>query len=78
LFNSEFASEDNLLKILNPVINSDSTWKSHSLYLMAEYFFSKNEMQKSREFFEKIANLEISNSNIKLEAQKRLNRDFSE
>ena len=78
LYNSEFETENNLLKILNPIINSESIWKSHGLYLMAEYFLSKNEKQKSKEFFEKILILENSNPQIKLEAQKRIQRDFSE
>ena len=78
LYNSEFETENNLLKILNPIINSKSIWKSHGLYLIAEYFLSKNEKQKSKEFFEKILILENSNPQIKLEAQKRIQRDFSE
>ena len=78
LYNSDFETENNLLKILNPIINSESIWKSHGLYLMAEYFLSKNEKQKSKEFFEKILILENSNPQIKLEAQKRIQRDFSE
>ena len=45
---------------------------------MAEYFYSKNEKQKSKEFYDQIINLENSNTKIKLEAHKRLNRDFSE
>ena len=78
LYNSEYASETDLLKILNPIINSDSVWKSQALYLLGEYFFSKNEKQKSKEFFEKILITENSNSKIKLEAQRRLQRDLSE
>jgi len=78
LYNSEFETENNLLKILNPIINSKSIWKSHALYLMAEYFLSKNEKQKSKEFFERILILENSNPQIKLEVQKKIQRDFSE
>ena len=78
LFNSDFESENNLIKILNPVINSDSAWKSHALYLMAEYFYYKNQKQKSKEFFNQILTLENSNPNIKIKAQKRLNRDLSD
>ena len=78
LFNSEFSTENDLLQILNPIINSESIWKSHSLYLLAEYFYSKNEKKKSKEFFNKILTLTNSNNEIKLEAQKRINRDFSE
>jgi hypothetical protein len=45
---------------------------------MAEYFYSKDQKQKSKEFFNQIANLEDANPDIKFQAQKRLNRDFSE
>tara|TARA_Y100000590_G_scaffold458731_2_gene614079 strand:- start:943 stop:1587 length:645 start_codon:yes stop_codon:yes gene_type:complete len=78
IYNSSFETENNLLKMLNPIINSDSIWKSHSLYLLAEYFFSKEEKQKSKEFYEKILILENSHPKIRLEAQKRIKRDFSE
>ena len=78
LFNADQAKESDLLNILNPLINSKSVWKSHALYLMAEYFYSKDQKQKSKEFFNQIASLEDSNPDIKLQAQKRLNRDLSE
>ena len=78
LVNSEFESESNLIEMLSPIINSDSIWKSHALFLLAEYFFSKNEKQKSKQFFEQIISLQSSNEEIKLEAQKRIKRDFSE
>ena len=78
LFNSDQAQESELLNILNPLINSKSVWKSHALYLMAEYFYSKDQKQKSKEFFNQIANLEDANPDIKLQAQKRLNRDLSD
>ena len=78
LYNADNSNEVELLNILNPLIRSESIWKSHALYLMAEYFYSKNEMQKSKEFFNQIINLNEANQEIKLEAQKRLNRDLSE
>jgi len=78
LFNADQAQESELLNILNPIINSNSVWKSHALYLMAEYFYSKDQKQKSKEFFNQIISLENSNSNIRLQADKRLNRDLSE
>jgi len=78
LFNADETEENDLLNILNPLINSESVWKSHALYLMAEYFYSRDQKQKSKEFFNQIANLEDANSDIKLEAQKRLNRDLSD
>jgi predicted negative regulator of RcsB-dependent stress response len=77
LYNADHATENSLLKILNPVINSESIWKSHALLLLGEYFLSKNEKQKSREFFERIIKLEDSNIKIKLEAEKRIQSDFN-
>jgi len=71
-------NENDLLDILNPLINSESVWKSHALYLMGEYYFSKNQKQKAKEFYEKIIASENTNPDINKEVQKRLNRDFSE
>ena len=45
---------------------------------MAEYFYSKNEKQKSKEFFNQIISLKNGNQDLQLESQKRLNRDLSE
>ena len=78
LYNSDTTNESDLLDILNPLIKSKSVWSSHALYLVAEYYYFKNEKQKSKEFFNKILNLENGNQEIIKEAQKRLNRDLSE
>tara|TARA_B100000767_G_C19653511_1_gene487839 strand:- start:331 stop:975 length:645 start_codon:yes stop_codon:yes gene_type:complete len=78
LYNSDSIDENDLIKILNPIINSDSIWKSHALFLIAEYFVTKNENQKAKEFFKQILVLPNSNKDIKLESKKRLNRDFGE
>ena len=78
LFNADFIKENELINILSPIINSESIWKSHALYLLAEYFYSKNEKQKAKEIFNQIINLLNANTDIKLEAQKRLNRDLGE
>ena len=77
LYNSDNSLENELIKMLNPIINSKSIWKSHALYLLAEYFYSKDEKQKSKDFFKQILQL-TDNNQVKLDAQKRLKRDFSE
>jgi len=78
LFNADQSSEGDLLNLLNPLINSKSVWKSHALYLMAEYFYAKDQNQKAKEFFNQIIGLENPNPDIRLQADKRLNRDLSE
>ena len=78
LYNANFVDEKELLEILKPIIQSESIWKSHGLYLVAEYFYSKNEKQKSKEFYEKIISTSNANKDLILEAQKRLIRDLSD
>jgi hypothetical protein len=78
LYNADLSNENELISILKPILNSESIWKSHALYLIAEYFFSIGEKNKSKEFFSQILLLENSNKDITREAQKRLNRDLSE
>ncbi len=78
LFNADNSDEVYLLDILNPLLISKSIWKSHALYLIAEFFYSKNEKQKAKGFYQEIIVLENVNSTIKIKAQKRLNRDLGE
>ena len=78
LFNADQTNEIELLNILNPLINSESVWKSHALYLLGEFFYSKGEVEKSKDFFEKIILIKNPNPEIVISAQRRLNRDFSD
>lgn len=78
LYNADTISEIDLLNVLKPITNSESVWKSHALYLIAEYFFSKDQKEKSKEFFQQITELENSNPDIKNQALKRINRDLSD
>ena len=78
LFNSDFVDENELIRLLNPIINSESIWKSHALYLVAEYFYSKNEKKKAKEFFNQILLTTNANKEVVLESEKRLKRDLRE
>tara|TARA_Y100000992_G_scaffold301746_1_gene273468 strand:- start:1780 stop:2424 length:645 start_codon:yes stop_codon:yes gene_type:complete len=78
LFNADEISENDLLDLLKPIINSNSVWKSHALYLIAEFFYFKDEKQKSKEFFNQLILLENANQDLKIKSQKRLKRDFGE
>ena len=78
LFNADTSEENELLEILKPIISSDSVWKSHALYLLAEYFYSKEEKEKSKEFFNQIISLDNANQDLKINSQKRLKRDLSD
>ena len=78
LYNSNFSNEDKLLEILKPLLDKDNEWKSHSQYLLAEFYYFKKNMAKAKEFYEKILLDKNLIDPIKLEVQKRLQRDFSD
>ena len=78
MYNADKISENDLLDILNPILKSESVWKSHALLLMADYFEHNNNLIKSKDFLEEIVNSELTNNEIKIEAERRLKRKFSD
>tara|TARA_Y100000816_G_scaffold64586_1_gene42855 strand:- start:521 stop:1162 length:642 start_codon:yes stop_codon:yes gene_type:complete len=78
MYNADIISENDLLDILNPILKSESVWKSHALLLMADYFEHNNNLIKSKDFLEEIVNSELVNNEIKIEAERRLKRKFGD
>ena len=78
MYNADIISENDLLDILNPILKSESVWKSHALLLMADYFEYNNNLIKSKDFLEEIVNSELTNNEIKIEAERRLKRKFGD
>ena len=74
MYNADIISENELLNILNPILKSESVWKSHALLLMADYFMHNNNFLKSKDFLEEIVSSEIANNEIRIEAERRLKR----
>ena len=78
MYNAEIISENELLDVLNPILKSESIWKSHALLLMADYFEHNNNFIKSKDFLEEIVNSEFVNNEIRVEAERRLKRKFGD
>jgi len=72
LFESSFINESDLLASLNPLINNDSIWKAHALLLIGDYFYSKEEYSKAREFYTKILSLKNINNEFYKQARSQL------
>ena len=70
LYNADKIQENELLEILRPLINTKSVWSSHALYLIAEFFYSKDEKQKAKDFFNKILEIDKANQDIVSETRK--------
>ena len=68
IFISESAEEKTLLDLLNPVINSDSVWKNQSINLVGDYYFSKKEYSKAKQYYQRLLSNNdnaIDNNDIK-------------
>tara|TARA_B100001287_G_C22565436_1_gene473608 strand:+ start:324 stop:965 length:642 start_codon:yes stop_codon:yes gene_type:complete len=78
MYNASMTSENELLDILNPILKSNSVWKPHASLLMADYFESKNNLIKSKDFLEEIINIKTTSNEIRIEAERRLKRNFSD
>ena len=57
LFQSNFVSELELLETAKPLINNETLWKPHALLLLGNYFVSKKEYLKAKEFYARILSL---------------------
>ncbi len=54
LFNSNFVNESELLEGIKPLLNKDTLWRPHALLLIGDYFVSKKEYSKAKEFYTEI------------------------
>ena len=78
LYNADSLTENELLNMIEPILKNENIWQSHAMYLLAEYYYSKGDREKSLNYYKSIVSKMNSNSEIKLEARKRIQRDFSE
>jgi len=74
IFNSNFATESALLEEIKPLINKDSIWKSHALLLLGDYFVSKEEYLKAKDFYTQVLNVKNTLQNHYDEATIKLEK----
>ena len=72
LFQSNFLNESELLKSLNPLISTETLWKPHALLLLGDYFISKQEYLKAKEFYVQILSLKNLNKEMYNQARSQL------
>ena len=72
LFQSNFVDESELLEVLKPLINTDTVWKPHALLLLGDYFASRKEYIKAKEFYMQILSLKYINRELYDQANSRL------
>jgi tetratricopeptide (TPR) repeat protein len=74
LLNSNFVAESELLEGIRPLLNTETLWKPHALLLLGDYFLSKQEYLKAKEFYTQI--LSINNLQKDLYNQARSQLSF--
>lgn len=72
LIQSNSASESEILKGLKPLINDESVWKPHALLLIGDYYVSKKQYLKAKEFYAKIMSLKGLNNDLYKQARTQL------
>ena len=74
LLSSNYVNESELLAELKPLLNKETLWRPHALLLLGDYFMSKGEYLKAREFYMQI--LSISNLHKDLYYQAKSQLEF--
>ena len=71
IYISDIQKEQEIIELLNPLINSDSVWKTHALKFLGDFYYSFNQFQKAKQYYsmllqdEEISKVDI-NRKIKL------------
>ena len=64
IFISESSNEQEILKLLNPIINSNSVWKLQSAKFLGDFYFSLKQFKKAKEYYSIIINEYIDDLDI--------------
>ena len=72
LFQSNFVNESELLVSVNPLINTETLWKPHALLLLGDYFFSKKQYFKAKEFYIRVLSLKDLHQDLYKQATSQL------
>ena len=56
IFLFSLGDEESIIKTINPIINSDSVWRSMAIKLISDYFLSKNQKTKANEYIQLLSN----------------------
>ena len=55
LYKSNYVNESKLLEEIKPLLNNDKTvWKAHALLLLGDFYFSKEELIKAKDYYTQV------------------------
>ena len=56
MYISDLKNEQEILKLLNPIIDSNSVWKNHILKFLGDFYTSNNQAQKANQYYSLLSN----------------------
>ena len=56
IYISDLKNEQDILKLLNPIINSNSVWKNQVLKFLGDFYTSNNQTQKANQYYSLLSN----------------------
>ena len=63
IYISDISMEQEIIKLLNPIINSNSVWKNHALKFLGDFYNSNGQQQKAKQYYSTLSeNQEIPSS----------------
>mgnify|MGYP001166387349 FL=1 len=72
IFQSNSANELELIETAKPLLNAETLWKPHILLLLGDFFVSKNQNLKAKEFYTKVLSLKNLNKELYDHARSQL------
>ncbi len=58
IYISDISKEQEIIELLNPLINSNSVWKSHALKFMADFYYSNGQQQKANQYYLQLSEID--------------------
>ncbi len=72
IFQSNYSNELELIETTKSLLNTDTIWKPHILLLLGDFFVSKNQNLKAKEFYTKVLSLKNLNKELYDQARSQL------
>ena len=73
LYKSNYVEESKMLEEIKPLLNNkESAWRSHALLLLGDFYFSKKEYIKAKDFYSEILSTENLQQDLYNQARSKL------
>ena len=73
LYKSNYVEESKMLEEIKPLLNNkESAWRSHALLLLGDFYFSKKEYIKAKDFYSEILSTENLQQDLYNQAKSKL------